>query len=391
MNERNIQVVCFGGEDWWYHNRGHIDMQMMRRFSKAGTTLYINSIVMQKPGFGKKTTKNNATFWQKLKRKTTSIFKGLKDSGEGFLVYSPFTLPVHHIGWLRVLNEMFLRMQVAIVMKRLKIKEPVVWVACPAACDTAIKFRKNKLVYQRTDHYEEYPNVDKEIISRYDADLKKNADLTVFVNQLMYDQEKGQCKKAMFLDHGVDFDKFADAENNEFIPDDIKGIAKPIIGYFGAISGHNTVDIDLIAKVADILSDMSIVLIGKCATEYEQLISRKNIYLLGQKNYSQIPDYGKCFDVAIMPWNQNKWIEVCNPIKMKEYLALGKPVISTGFAELEKYRDVIYKASDAEEFAKLIKKAIAEDDEELKQKRRDKVKSASWESKAEVVLKELFE
>ena len=390
MNQWNIPVVCFGGEDWWYHNKGHIDMQLMRRFAKTSTTLYINSIVMQKPSIGKQKSKYAVSFWQKLKRKGGSIFKGLKPSGQGFWVYSPFTLPVHHISWLRPINELMLRLQVLIVMKKLRIENPLVWVACPAACDTALKLRKQKLLYQRTDQYEEYPNVDREIIARYDLDLKKNADLTVFVNRLLLEGEKYQCKQTLFLDHGVDFDFFANAEGNNNMPDDIKDIPKPIVGYFGAISGHNTVDIDLIAKVADILSDMSIVLIGKTATEYQQLISRKNIYLLGQKDYSLIPSYGKYFDVAIMPWNQNDWIKHCNPVKTKEYLALGKPVISTPYPELENYLDVIYEAKTPVEFSEKIKFALANDSSELKQKRKDKVKDYSWDSKARLVVERLF-
>ena len=65
MTRQNLMVVCFGGEDWWYHNRGHIDMQLMRRFARMGTVLYINSIVMQKPSL-KKSAKGGKSFSQRL-------------------------------------------------------------------------------------------------------------------------------------------------------------------------------------------------------------------------------------------------------------------------------------------------------------------------------------
>lgn len=61
----NIEVICFGGNDWWYHNRGHIDMQLARRFAKKGPTLYINSIVMQKLNLN-----NRKDFMARLVRKT---------------------------------------------------------------------------------------------------------------------------------------------------------------------------------------------------------------------------------------------------------------------------------------------------------------------------------
>jgi hypothetical protein len=101
-----VDILCFGGEDWWYHNRGHFDMQMMRRFAKKGTTVYINSIVMQKLNVGQ-----TRKFVQRLSRKAKSIFTGLKKTPEGFWVYTPFSLPVQHISWLKWLIEALLRLQ----------------------------------------------------------------------------------------------------------------------------------------------------------------------------------------------------------------------------------------------------------------------------------------
>jgi hypothetical protein len=91
-----------------------------------------------------------------------------------------------------------------------------------------------------------------------------------------------------------------------------------------------------------------------------------------------------------MPWVQTRWIDVCNPIKLKEYLALGKPVVSTPFAELQKYHDVVYEAKTVDDFVSCIKKALSEDNPEYIKKRREKVKSSSWEIKADLVMIELF-
>ena len=91
-----------------------------------------------------------------------------------------------------------------------------------------------------------------------------------------------------------------------------------------------------------------------------------------------------------MPWRQNRWIGACNPIKLKEYLALGKPVVSTPFAELRKYRDVVYEADAPQKFANCIKRAFSEDSPELAAKRRQKVARVSWDSKAKLVWDKLF-
>lgn len=236
MNSQNqIDVLCFGGEDWWYHNRGHIDMQLMRRFARLGTTIYINSIVMQKPKIsqGKK-------FLQKLSRKAKSILTGLRKSDASFWVYSPFTLPVHHLEWARRLNEKILIHQVTHLARKLCLNHPIIWVACPAACDVAIQLKKGPLVYQRTDRYEEYPNVDCGIIRKYDRKLKTSADLTLFVNSYLYEQERSECKNALLIDHGVDYAMFATAERDPYKPEDIVNIPGPIVGFFGAIDDHTS-------------------------------------------------------------------------------------------------------------------------------------------------------
>ncbi len=388
-DNKNMSFICFGGEDWWYKNRGHIDMQLMRRFARLGTTLYINSIVMQKPNL-KKATGGGKSFSEKLIRKTKSIFMGLQQTSTGFWVYSPFSLPVHHTGCLKAINEMLLRFQLSIAMRKLGLHDPVVWVACPVACDVAFKMKKSKLVYQRTDRFEEYPNVDSETVQRYDQKLKVNADLTVFVNNKLYTEETNQCKKALYLDHGVDYDLFASAEQDPYKPDDINGIPKPIVGFFGAIDDH-TSDIELIKKTVEMLPDMSFVFVGEASVDCTGLVSKKNVWMLGRKSYEKVPHYGKYFDVAIMPWRQNRWIEVCNPIKLKEYLALGKPIVSTPYLELEKYQDVVYQARYPKEFAECIKKALLENNPERISARRKKVQMSTWDSKAELVLRELFD
>jgi len=377
-------VICFGGEDWWYKNRGHNDMQLMKRFARHGTVLYINSIVMQKPNF-----KEGRRFFKKLIRKTKSIFRGLKKSDAGFWVYSPFSLPFHHIAWAKRFNERLLYWQVSLIKHKLKMNDPVVWVACPAAADVAIKMSTNKLVYQRTDRYEEYPNVDSETIKKYDRRAKERADLTIFASNSLFQQEAKQCRNPFFLDHGVDYDEFSAARDIPCKPDDIANVPKPIVGFFGAIDCH-TSDINLVEQVVGLLPELSFVFVGKASLDLSGLQGKSNVWLLGPKPYEQIPHYGKFFDVAIMPWQQNRWIEACNPIKLKEYLALGKPVVSTPFGELVNYTDVVYKAKNAVEFAGCIKKALKDDNEELVAARKKKVETMSWDHKAQQVIEQLF-
>ena len=182
---------------------------------------------------------------------------------------------------------------------------------------------------------------------------------------------------------------FSSAEKTPTIPDDLKSINKPIAGFIGQIDDY-TVDIEFMEKVVDKMPDWSFVFIGGTVEDCSSLEKKDNVWMFGKKPYEQVPHYGKCFDVLIMPWKQNDWIQACNPVKLKEYLALGKPVISTPFTELQRYQDVTYAAKTPEEFAESIKTAFLENSPELVSKRRQKVAHESWESKIALIHQEIF-
>jgi glycosyltransferase involved in cell wall biosynthesis len=263
------------------------------------------------------------------------------------------------------------------------------WVACPGAAEVAVELPYSKLVYQRSDSYEELPGVDAGQVRRYDTLLKAHADIVVYANRELMNKEKQQCRKSLFLDHGVDYELFAGAEKDAYIPEEMRQIRRPVLGFYGNIDDH-TSDIALIERLADLLGEFSIVLIGNSSVDLTALAARKNVHLLGQRPYEQIAHYAKCFDVCFMPWRQNKWVEACNPVKLKEYLALGKPVVSTRFKEAENYRSVVSVADDAESFAAAVRRVLAGGNGEMKAMRRSTVSGCTWDAKANEMLNVIF-
>lgn len=379
-----MDVLCFGGEDWWYHNRGHVDMQLMRHMAARGRVLYVNSVVMRKFNVGE-----GAMFLTRLVRKAKSIVRGVVRVDENFFVYSPVTLPVHHVPVARRLNQAGLYFQVRFASTRVRLKKPIVWVACPAACDAARKIPRQALVYQRTDRYEEFPGVDTGKIREMDLVLKRAADVTFFVNTALFEEERSQCRFAYLLDHGVDYDHFAHVDQTEDVPKEMKGLKSPIVGFFGGIDDH-TFDVALAAEVAGKCPEMTFVFVGGVSADVTALEALANVHFIGKRPYQQIPRYGRCFDVAIMPWRQNRWIEACNPVKLKEYLALGKPVVSTPFRELENYQGLVYVGRGSQEFAAALGRALAEDGPQRRRLRRARVWGHSWDAKAREAIEAIF-
>ncbi len=360
-------------------------MQYMRQLARYGPVLYVNSIVMRKPNLSE-----GHMFLRRLLRKARSMCRGIIRVPEGFWVYSPVTAPVHHLKLARGINERMLRLQVRLGMRTAGLHRPVIWVNCPAACDAALGLDRRALVYQRTDRYEEFPGVDTRQITYYDRRLKQHADLTFFSNEALFEEEKDQCRKAAFVDHGVDHESFAHADQDPWIPPEMCELHPPIVGFFGGIDDH-TFDMKLMADVVERLPDITFVFIGRSSIDCSLLTEHSNVVMIGQRPYEQIPHYGKCLDVCIMPWRQNRWIESCNPIKLKEYLSLGKPIVSTPFPQSATCTDLIAIATIADEFASQVRSSCDEIDPAQKEKRRGFAEQYSWHTQCMRVIRLLQE
>ncbi|WP_037493872.1 glycosyltransferase [Sneathiella glossodoripedis] len=375
-------VICFGGVDWWYHNRGHYDLQMMREFSQKYPVLYVNSIGMRPPKIGE-----GAMFVTRIKRKLKSLFRGLVKVRNNFSVFSPVTLPGGGNGpfsaWVA---KTALVMQVKIAAWRCGIRRPLVWVACPPGLVAVPHLKSQAVIYQRTDRFEDFAGVNSKRIKEFDTELKKIADIVLFCSRELYQAEKQQNSGSLFVDHGVDFSHFEKAgiayEKNGKEPPDLSGIPHPRVGFIGGIDAH-TFDPELFVNVVSGLPDVSFVMIGACSLP-DNWCPYENVYLLGQRPYEEVASYMAACDVLIMPWNQSDWIKACNPVKMKEYLAVGKPIVSTYFPEVDFFREHIHVASNANEFQDMIKSCLANSEEPLE--KRAFVQDHTWSAKADVVL-----
>lgn len=376
-------VLCFGDSDWWYHNRGHADMQYIRRFARSVPTLYVNSLGVQMPS-----TSDGKMFWPRVLRKCKSFARYYRDGGEGFGVLSPIFMPTRN-GFVGRSLIKGLELQIKMILRLKKMKNPLIWVACPTAAKVLDRIPHGAVVYQYSDFYAAFSGGTTGQANQHEAAIAKQSDIILCVSDKLYERAKGFSDRAEYLDHGVDFDLFHSAVENPQRPDALQNIKQPIIGFFGNIDG-NTVDRELLDHVIESRPNYTFVLVGAMAREFETLLRHKNVIAIPRQPYHEVAKYGAAFDVCLMPWLQNEWIAHCNPIKLKEYLALGKPVVSTPFPELSRYTSLCYIANDAPSFAEAIDQAISEDSPELHQQRCDRAREHTWDAKYDRVI-ELLE
>jgi len=373
-------IICFSGTDWWYHNRGLFCPQVMRRLAKSHKVLYINSLGMRLPSL-----KKDRHAIKKILRKLKSISHLLTKVENKMYVFSPVSIPLLGSYLGTKLNVFFVYLQVKLAALLLGIKEPIVYIGCPTALGIIKKLRKKCVIYERSDLYEAMPGTNKSYVAYLDDELTRSADLVLYMNRMFWSNSVSKNDNSLLIGHGVDFALFANAENSNQTPEDIAKIHRPIIGWFGDMS-DKTSDLALVEYAAKRLPDMSFVFVGPISADVSRLRQYTNIYFLGPKPYEQVPLYGKEFDVAIMPWNKSKWIKFCSPVKTKEYLALGKPIVSIDYPELKSYHDVVYVSLDYDQFVDNIRKGVKENDPHLKIRRQEKVRNETWDNKAKLIM-----
>lgn len=163
------------------------------------------------------------------------------------------------------------------------------------------------------------------------------------------------------------------------LPEDIKSVPKPIIGYVGTLTNMR-LDISLLQHIALSRPDWSIVLIGPEDSAFANSVlhSLPNVYFLGQKNPSQVPSYIAHFDVAINPQLVNELTVGNYPLKADEYLAMGKPVVATRTEGMKPFERHAYLADRPDEYPQLLEKALKENSADLVKERIAFAQTHSW-------------
>jgi len=371
-------ILCFGGEDWWYHNRAHFDMQVMRCLAQRTPVLFANSV-----GFRMPSVKEGTQFLHRIGRKLRSMARSLNNPLAGLYVVSLLSVPLWHRRFFANLNVLSLEFQARRACRLTGIKHPLLWVACPTAFEVVKRMKGNAfLVYQRTDKFEEYSEQTQKYLIAADRWLSAHANLVLYVSTVLYEEERERNPNSLLVRHGVELDHFdPDKAVKEGIPKDLANIKRPIVGFFGEIE-DDTVDMALIGEAVRALPNVSFVFLGRLIADPAPVHGIPNVYFLGKKPYEEVPQYGAQFDLAIMPLKQNRWKYYSNPIKLREYLALGLPIVSAEFSEAANYRDVIYVAHNSEDFIQGIREALEGHGVGSVESRRARVSGNTWEQTA---------
>jgi glycosyltransferase involved in cell wall biosynthesis len=362
-------IVCFAGEDWWYHHP-HSKNHLLKRYALANKVLFINSITMGLPSM------SNPDFFLKIRRKLKSYMRWLRKVPEGLWVMTPVNVPLYGSRVGRWLNKVLLLAQVRLAMLLLKMSRPILWVAIPTAAEMAGRLGEKILLYQVSDKYDanEDSALSRTVIQNYDRRLKQAADVVMYSGRKLF-QEASESNR-FFLEQAVDFEHFANPDVEPAA--DLAGIPHPILGYFGSMD--YVMDTDLMTEVSRLRPEWHWVLLGLKSNLVK--LSALNVHFLGSKPYRNLPQFARHFDVCVLPWRSaNAFTSYGSAIKVREYLATGKPVV---IAPLFEYLHTpglrFYRG--AEEFIAQVEDALENDTPALAAQRQAVVRGCTWDARA---------
>ena len=361
-------LIVFG-EDWG--GLPSSTQHLVRHLAHDRRVLWVNSIGMRRPRL---TVHDLGRLWRKVRAMLTGAGRATPTAAPPpFPVVAPLALPWPGNPLARAFNRRVLGRQVARAAAAHGLREPILWTSLPTAVEVVGMLGEHAVVYFCGDDFGALAGVDHAPVLRMERELVGLADLIFVVSQPLADRFPPE--KTYILQQGVDFDLFS----TPVAPAPDLPHGRPVAGFFGMI--EDWVDTDLLADLARRLPDWQFFLIGVIKTDVTALVALPNVTLAGPRPYQSLPSYCQHWSVSLLPFRDGDTMRAANPLKLREYLAAGRPVVSTDFPWLDGYRDLVEVAAGPADYAAALDAARAEAPG-LAAPRRERVSGESWPARA---------
>jgi len=371
-------LVYFGPEPWdgLWRNRH----QLLSVFARANKVLYVEPRVSLRPTM--------RAIWRERR-------PGLKwplceeVQSNLFVFHTPRLAPVSGNQLLAALTRSTRHILLRKTLHQLGMHKPIVWLSRPNMTDLIGDCQEQLTIYHVVDEYAAYghkTDAEKQHIRTAEHRMLALVDMVVVVSPPLLAAKRQYNPNTYLVPNAVNYETFSRAMSDDGpLPSDIAHLPRPIIGYSGLISSR--LDLELLVSIAQEYSQWSLALVGmvrdqKCRGLMERLCSLANVYLLGYKTVDLVPYYVKAFDVCLIPYRAGEEAVHINPLKLYDYLACGKPVVSVDIPSLRPFAEVVRIAKDKETFIRCIEEALREDGS-LTSRRLGIAKQNTWEVRVE--------
>jgi len=368
-------LIVFG-EDWG--GLPSSTQHLIAIIAENRKVIWINSIGLRKVSLS---VRDISRAWTKVKRFVTPTENNHSEPQshhKNITFINPLTIPAPSSLIMRWVASFLLVRQIKPIVAREQLNTPVLWTSLPTASDLAGKLGDRGLVYYVGDDFSGLAGVDHKIVQQHETRLTKKSDLVITASNTLY--EKFPADKTRLLTHGVDRDLFTQKHNRAH---DLPS-GKPIAGFYGSIS--QWLDIELLVATIAAKPDWNFVFIGEAHVDIAKLQALPNTFFLGPKKHKDLPSYSQHWDASLLPFKRNKQIMNCNPLKLMEYLSVGKPIICTDFPAISPYREILHTIENSGDFTEAltqIKNAQQKNETQLRMQ--GFTQHDGWRSKADTV------
>ena len=291
----------------------------------------------------------------------------------------------------RRLNEAMAVRHIRKVAADLGLSQPLLWLNPHFGISMVGKLNECAVIYDITDDWTELDQGRREaqLIAEQDAALCVRADAVIVCSERLRAKKQTLTKRLHLIPNGVHtahYERVLDPDLD--LPAEAAQWKRPVLGYTGTVHSSR-VDVALVAGLAKSYPTGSVVLIGPdflSPSDAGRLDALGNVHRVPAVPYARIPDFMRAFDVCIVPHRMTAFTESLNPIKLWEYLAAGKPIVSTSVPGFRDFPNLVHIANDQASFITGIEDALRERGE-LAEARRTEARNHSWESRVDEVVR----
>lgn len=375
---KRLSFIVFS-DDWGVHPSS--SQHLFRRIALNHNILWVNTIGMRNPRL---TWSDFNKIIRKIKKMFGSLWSTPKECAENSLLHvrQPFMLPFSSIPLVRKFNRYSVAWSIRQSKSLLDINNAILVSTVPNACDYVEILDNSKVIYYCVDDFIQWPGINHKVIREMENQLLERSEVLIATSHKLYHKLRKTGKPTHLLTHGVDVRLFSHDALAEHPC--LTNIPKPRVGYFGLIDERS--DQSLIATISSSMKDYSFVMAGPIAADFSYLKACSNIYFTGSVKYAELPSLIKGLDILFIPYLVNDFTDSISPLKLKEYLVTGKPVITTPLAEAKIFAQYLVIANSLEEWRIALIDSLNQNHQLKFESIMKVMRSESWENKAQVFL-----
>jgi glycosyltransferase involved in cell wall biosynthesis len=375
-------VICLAPSEW--SDNPVSNMHLMARLAAHNRVLYVETIGTRMPGF-----RDAARVLRRLKR----AWEGPQEIAASLTpsmltIYSPMALPYYGSPLVASLNAKWVGRSIRQVAQRMGFDQPIVWTFSPRYFSIVESLNPKVLIYHIVDELSTYRGARNEAFLETESRLIERADLVLAAGRRLFEKKSGRNPHTYHMPNATDISLMRQTLDPGEIPSELSDAKHPIIGYVGTLA--NWVDYDLLFSLATAHPEWTLVLVGYVhaltpVAAIEKLRALPNVRFTGQQPFGRLPEYYRTFDVCIVPYVPNEHIYFSNPTKFFEYLATGRPIVSTDFPSARDFGELVRIGRDTGEFVRHVEEALNGGKEAGRAGRLAEASKHSWDARVEQI------